>query len=98
MMPEDEEVLEERPEEDGTAVRTSNIKEEEEEVIEMTTTLEGGVEAVVVAAVALVKEGEEVEDPEVQDRVDTEREPPVEERQTSGNRLKRSVHSGLGCS
>lgn len=88
---EDEEALEALPEEeeeDGTPVRTSTTSQEE--VLEMMTTWGGGVEAV---AVALVTEGVEV-----QGWVATETDPHAEERQTSGNRLKRSVHSGLGCS
>lgn len=51
------------------------------QVLEMMTTWAGGVEVVVAAA--LVTEGVEV-----QERVATEMDPPVEERQTSGNRLK----------
>lgn len=50
----------------------------------MTTTWEGGVEAAAVAAVAPVTEGEEV----WESGVDSETDPPEEERQTSGNRLK----------
>lgn len=51
------------------------------QVLEMMTTWGDGVEVVVVAA--LVTEGVEV-----QEQVATGMDPPVEERQTSGNRLK----------
>ncbi|TKS80522.1 Eukaryotic translation initiation factor 4H [Collichthys lucidus] len=55
--------------------------------LEMMTSWEGGVEAAVaVVAVAPVTEGGEV-----QDLVASETDPPAEERQTSGNRLKRST-------
>lgn len=49
----------------------------------MTTTWEGGVEAVAAAAAAPVTGGGVV-----QEQVATERDPPVEEPQTSGNHLK----------
>ncbi len=51
----------------------------------MMTTWEGGVEAAVVAPVT---EGEAEAEVEVQEWVASETDPPVEERQTSGNRLK----------
>lgn len=62
------------------------------QVLEMTTTWGGGVEA---AAVALATEGGEAE---AEEWVASEMGHLAEERQTSENRRKRSVHSGLACS
>lgn len=71
----------------------------------MTTSWDHGVGAA--AAVEAETEGgepEDREDPEVEDRLASERDPPAEEeqeeeeRRTSGNRLMRSEHRGLGCS
>ncbi|MED6240697.1 hypothetical protein ATANTOWER_026138 [Ataeniobius toweri] len=83
----DEEVLEEEVE-DGTRERTSTTSKEE--VSKTMTTWGGGVEA---AAVVLATGREEVEE-----WVASETYRPAEERQTSGNHLKRSVHSGPASS
>lgn len=53
----------------------------------MMTSWEGGVEAAV-AVVAVVAVAPVTEGGEVQDLVASETDPPAEERQTSGNRLK----------
>jgi len=75
------------------------------QVLEMMITWGGGVE---VAAGAPVRDGVVVEEQDQElDREQEQQEEeqvasetllPVEEPQTSENHLKRSVHSGLGCS